>query len=335
MKSIFVRRSSRGRSTSAHGFGCSIILYLLLIAYSSAAPASLATSDEFAVDWDGDEDLLAQLGPAIALRQDDLNSTPEDSAIALRQDNVAPPGDENAGPSAIELVSDVGELEDIAGLASAATEECCLFDDCVGDEDATATVLAPSEGADATGIVEGTSPAPRPVPRPRDWAGILPAQERFIQSTRAAIDAGHTRELLADWTNMRSMAPQFGGAVPSMESYCVRRVACWLPHILFKEDPYCPTCGSNVQVSARRKPKWCSAPGIVFGRRNTYFLDTMRYHCGKCSKWFKGTNQQSLEHATVDIITNFPFYLGSRYAVDMELKHYIVQLFPHMRVWPR
>ena len=83
-------------------------------------------------------------------------------------------------------------------------------------------------------------------------------------------------------------------------------------------------------MSARRKPKWCGAPGIVFGRRNTYYLDTMRYHCNTCSKWFKGTNQQSLEHATIDIIASFPFYLGSRYAVDMELKHYIVQHFPHM-----
>jgi len=159
------------------------------------------------------------------------------------------------------------------------------------------------------------------------------AQEDFILATRRSIDASNCDALFVDWMDIRPMVRRYGPRVraPNTATYCTRRVAMWVPDLLFGEQPYCPDCAGNSAVSANKHPKWVrGGPMRVFGRYSSYYLDTKHYHCAKCNIWFKATNPASVKLATMDIITGFRLFLSSRYAVDLELRHYIVQHFTRM-----
>jgi hypothetical protein len=90
--------------------GISPILFFLFLVICGTARATLGGADEFAVDWDDNPEILAQLDAASAAHQADLD-----------------PAD-NAGPPANDLASNVEELEDLDGLASAGTEDSCLLE---------------------------------------------------------------------------------------------------------------------------------------------------------------------------------------------------------------
>ena len=88
--------------------GISPILFFLFLVICGTARATLDSADEFAVDWDDNAEILAQLDAASA-------------AYQAASSAAVPPV-----PPANDLASNVEELEDLDGLASAGTEDSCL-----------------------------------------------------------------------------------------------------------------------------------------------------------------------------------------------------------------
>jgi hypothetical protein len=109
-----------------------------------------------------------------------------------------------------------------------------------------------------------------------------------------------------------------------MESFYVKAVAVWVPHLLFSNHvPCCPNCKKRDYVDPSRG-RWINAPKLLFGLQRHRYLDTWLYSCRGCTRSFAGYNKQSMQ-LDADVYYGFcNFFLGHGYAVDEELYRFII-----------
>lgn len=164
---------------------------------------------------------------------------------------------------------------------------------------------------------------------------LCAAQAAFVASVHTAVDAeGSAYFDDKDW---RSVVPASAGRSNSLttkklvktESYYVRPVAVWVPHLLLNHIPTCPNCESNQHIRIDLST-WIASPIVLFTMKGHQYLDTFLYYCGKCDRRFNGYHKKSMHLDAPAYIGYFNYFLGVKgYAVDEELHSYIVNAAAH------
>lgn len=158
------------------------------------------------------------------------------------------------------------------------------------------------------------------------------AQHVFIKKTREAIKADPRGFFKSN--NWRCINPNGGkhdssllhtnGKKSTVESFYVKPIAAWAPHLLFLNHvPSCAHCGKKDHVDVI-KARWVNSPKILYGVNGHKYLDTLLYPCRLCGRHFSGYNKKSMQHDATLYYGFFTFYLGPRYAVDEQLYRHVV-----------
>lgn len=154
------------------------------------------------------------------------------------------------------------------------------------------------------------------------------AQDKFIKEIRSKID-DNAKDFLAgkDWRNITPCGGRYtglqAGQPVDVESYYVKPVAMWIPHIIIPGfRPSCPLCGTCANVDINLK-KWVTTPKILYGPSGHRYLDSKMYRCNGVScnqKEFAGFDQRSMANADdANQLTGiFNFHLQKTFAVDEE-----------------
>jgi len=154
---------------------------------------------------------------------------------------------------------------------------------------------------------------------------LCQAQCQFIKDARDSIKqhgAGFFHD--KDWRDIKLVS----GARSSLaakaklhtDSFCVRSLACWVPHLLFPNClPKCPKCGSNKDINLGES-RWADHPIMLHGTATHRHLDTTCCHCDNCKSKFAGHDKKAMQSNADQHVGHFNFHLGERgCAVDKEL----------------
>ena len=161
------------------------------------------------------------------------------------------------------------------------------------------------------------------------------AQYVFVEKVRGSVEV--RKEKYFDDKDWMNIAPATVGVNHSsnqkisVQSYYVRPVAVWVPHLLVKNHmPSCPKCRccTNVRVKANTKGEWewVKSPLVMHGVPSHTYLDTVYYFCTKldCYSAFTGYNQLSLQIDAKQYVGLFNIYLANRFAVHPDLYSYVI-----------
>ena len=105
-----------------------------------------------------------------------------------------------------------------------------------------------------------------------------PSQQNFLVATRRAVDANHKQFFIDnDWRMITPKAGRFvnlqARKAVAAESYYVRPMACFVPHLLIEGHiPTCPRCNNKKYVDTM-SAKWISTPKTLFVMDSHHYLD--------------------------------------------------------------
>lgn len=158
------------------------------------------------------------------------------------------------------------------------------------------------------------------------------AQWTFIKKVRGKVEKDHVTFFKENnWRNIYHSGGQNDsnilndGKKVKPDSFYVKAVAVWVPHLLFKNHtPCCPYCKKNSHVNVNRS-RWINTPKLLFGVHCHKYLDTVLYPCSRCCRKFAGYNKQSMQLDASLYHSYFNFYLGSGYAIDSDLFRHIIE----------
>jgi hypothetical protein len=159
------------------------------------------------------------------------------------------------------------------------------------------------------------------------------SQLAFIKKVRGDIDKNKSSFFQSNsWQNITPSGGRFDSTMlnvsvkkkAKLESFYVKAIASWIPHLLFSNHvPCCPHCRRNDFVAVD-KGRWINSPVVLFGLHKHQYLDTWLYPCRGCGRSFAGYNKQSMQLDAGIYFGFFNFYLGHGYAVDEELYRNII-----------
>ena len=152
------------------------------------------------------------------------------------------------------------------------------------------------------------------------------AQDAFIKRIHRAVDANPFYFTKCDWKRINPTGGRFTTPTSkiSVESFYVKPVACWVPHLIIQgHTPTCPRCNSNEYVDVNRS-KWISSPKILYGLCSHRYLDTKLYPCSVCNAWFTGYDKGQLKADSNQYSGLFNFTVGRRCSMDDEVFRFLV-----------
>ena len=163
------------------------------------------------------------------------------------------------------------------------------------------------------------------------------AQDQFIKAVCNEVDV-HGAKCFHD-KDWRAIAPANSGgrssslaspAKSSADSYYIKPLALWVPHLLFNHMPTCPPHCESCQRIQIEKPDWIPSPIPLFTLKGHQYLDMFLYYCGHCNWRFNRYHKKSMQLDASAYIGYFNFFLGVKgFAVDEGLHSYTVNAAAH------
>jgi len=165
-----------------------------------------------------------------------------------------------------------------------------------------------------------------PIPKaPKPRYGT--AQAEFIEKTRCNVKDDPTILRGINWRRISYSANHLsltGAKKISVNSFYVKDIAIWLPHVLIPEyTPTCHRCEEKGGVDVSRW-SWVAFPKILHGLHTHRYLDSVEYFCLNCGKEFQAWNEDTLRLDGEEVTGVLNFRLSSGLAVDEELYSFIV-----------
>ena len=154
------------------------------------------------------------------------------------------------------------------------------------------------------------------------WSKLSIEQQAFCRRCRAKADSGGStsKDLFRNGFKILPDDPSIAAFGEHMTpgAFTVKAVGVWDPMAIWgtKYVPSlpCPYCQNHRYVNPHGV--WAGPPRFVYGKRECWFLDTKKYHCGTCDRWFRATNPDSVALLPDVCKASFNVLMGPKFAVD-------------------